>query len=74
MGRFLLDLHGEAKDLYRHSDPLCDALQVLNHIQDCQRVHIPDAGHLVPIEQPGAVNQALADFIAVIADRTNGRG
>ncbi len=48
VGRFLLDLHGEAKDLYRHSDPLCGALQVLNHIQDCQvdyqaldRVYLP---------------------------------
>ena len=45
-----------------------------NNIQDCQRVHIHDAGHLVPIEQPGAVNQALANFMAVIAERTNHGG
>jgi squalene synthase HpnC len=48
VGRFLLDLHGEAAELYRLSDPLCDALQVLNHLQDCKadylaldRVYLP---------------------------------
>jgi squalene synthase HpnC len=48
VGRFLLDLHGEATELYAWSDPLCDALQVLNHLQDCQddfraldRVYLP---------------------------------
>ena len=48
VGRFLLDLHGEPPELYRLSDPLCDALQVLNHLQDCQtdyrrlnRVYLP---------------------------------
>jgi hydroxysqualene synthase len=48
VGRFLLDLHGEANELYRLSDPLCDALQVLNHLQDAQtdylaldRVYLP---------------------------------
>lgn len=35
VGRFLLDLHGEDKALYCLSDPLCDALQILNHLQDC---------------------------------------
>jgi squalene synthase HpnC len=48
VGRFLLDLHGERAELYAYSDPLCDALQVLNHLQDCQddyralnRVYLP---------------------------------
>lgn len=48
VGRFLLDLHGEPPELYRFSDPLCDALQILNHLQDCQadyrrlsRVYLP---------------------------------
>jgi hydroxysqualene synthase len=48
VGRFLLDLHGEPPELYRLSDPLCDALQILNHLQDCQadyrrlnRVYLP---------------------------------
>jgi hydroxysqualene synthase len=48
VGRQLLDLHGEPAALYAVSDPLCDALQVLNHLQDCQadyqnldRVYLP---------------------------------
>ena len=34
VGRHVLDLHGEAPDTYAPSDPLCSALQVLNHLQD----------------------------------------
>jgi hydroxysqualene synthase len=48
VGRYLLDLHGEARELYRFADPLCDTLQLLNHLQDCQtdyraldRVYLP---------------------------------
>lgn len=48
VGRYLLDLHGESSELYRFSDPLCDALQLLNHLQDSQddyraldRVYLP---------------------------------
>ena len=36
VGRYLLDLHGESPDGYPASDALCSALQVLNHLQDCQ--------------------------------------
>ncbi|WP_416900381.1 MAG: squalene synthase HpnC [Minwuia sp.] len=46
--RYLLDLHGEDPADYAVSDPLCDALQVINHLQDCQedyremdRVYLP---------------------------------
>lgn len=48
VGRYLLDLHGESSALYEQSDPLCNALQVLNHLQDCRhdflnldRVYLP---------------------------------
>ncbi|MEX2453444.1 MAG: squalene synthase HpnC [Rhodospirillaceae bacterium] len=48
VGRYLLDLHGEDPAGYRYSDPLCDALQVLNHLQDLKddyrtlgRVYLP---------------------------------
>ncbi len=34
VGRHVLDLHGESPDTYAPSDPLCAALQVLNHLQD----------------------------------------
>lgn len=35
VGRFLLDLHGEDARLHPMADQLCEALQVLNHLQDC---------------------------------------
>jgi squalene synthase HpnC len=48
VGRYLLDLHGEARDAWPASDALCNALQVLNHLQDCKddyhnldRVYLP---------------------------------
>ena len=37
VGRHVLDLHGEDKATYEPSDALCTSLQVLNHLQDCQR-------------------------------------
>ena len=48
VGRYLVDLHGESKDAYPASDALCNALQVLNHLQDCgddfktlDRIYLP---------------------------------
>lgn len=48
VGRFLLDLHGEDPALHALSDALCNALQVINHLQDCgkdyaalDRVYLP---------------------------------
>ncbi|MGH6886742.1 MAG: squalene/phytoene synthase family protein, partial [Geminicoccales bacterium] len=48
VGRYLIDLHGEPRHAYPASDALCSALQVLNHLQDCQddfrnldRVYLP---------------------------------
>ena len=35
VGRFLLDLHGEDRIAWAHADPLCNAHQILNHVQDC---------------------------------------
>ena len=37
VGRFLLALHGEDEAGFAASDPLCDALQVLNHLQDLKK-------------------------------------
>jgi hydroxysqualene synthase len=48
VGRYLLDLHGGSDLGYGPSDALCNALQVINHLQDCQddyrtldRVYLP---------------------------------
>ena len=35
VGRYLLELHGEDKKHFEYSDALCNALQVINHLQDC---------------------------------------
>jgi hydroxysqualene synthase len=37
VGRFLLDLHGEAHASWPAADALCASLQILNHLQDCGR-------------------------------------
>lgn len=37
VGRHVLDLHGENQATHPPSDALCTALQVLNHLQDCQQ-------------------------------------
>ncbi len=48
VGRYLIDLTGGTRDDYASSDALCNALQVINHLQDCQddfltmdRVYLP---------------------------------
>ncbi len=48
VGRYLIDLHGESSSTYPASDALCNALQVINHLQDCKidyeslnRVYLP---------------------------------
>ena len=48
VGRQLLDLHGESREVWPASDALCSALEVLNLLQDCandyrllDRVYLP---------------------------------
>jgi squalene synthase HpnC len=48
VGRFVLDVHGESRDLWPMNDALCNALQVINHLQDCgkdrreiDRIYVP---------------------------------
>ena len=61
VGRYLIDLTGGTRDGYASSDALCNALQVINHLQDCKddyltldRVYLPlnwmkDAGAEIPM-------------------------
>ena len=38
VGRFVLDVHGEDPEAtWPLSDPICAALQIINHLQDCGR-------------------------------------
>jgi len=62
VGRFLLELHGEDRRHFPCSDALCNALQVINHLQDCaddygnlDRVYLP----LQWLTQEGETVEAL---------------
>jgi len=64
VGRFVLEVHGESRDAWQASDPLCAALQVINHLQDCardyralDRVYVP----LDSMQAHGLTVQALAE-------------
>ena len=84
VGRFVLDVHGESRDLWPANDALCAALQVINHLQDCakdyreiNRVYIPEpllAAAGVGVEALGETraNPALAGVIAGLARRNAG--
>jgi squalene synthase HpnC len=84
VGRFVLDLHGEAHETWIYSDPLCAGLQVINHVQDCakdfralDRVYLPldmleayDTG--VEALAAPAASLALRACFAAIVERTGG--
>ncbi|MBC6444059.1 MAG: squalene/phytoene synthase family protein [Alphaproteobacteria bacterium GM202ARS2] len=68
VGRFVLDLHGEESALYGSSDALCNALQVINHIQDC----VKDYRVLHRIYMPSVWSRrAGADEKALLAGRAD---
>ena len=80
VGRYVLDVHGESRDLWPASDALCAALQIINHLQDCakdyrllQRVYIPlDTGLNVADLDQDRATPALRAIIASLARRTHG--
>ena len=79
VGRFVLDVHGEAQSLWPANDALCAALQVINHLQDCakdyrelNRVYIPEpmlaaAGIGVEALAQDKANPALSGVISALA-------
>jgi hydroxysqualene synthase len=67
VGRFVLDVHGESRELWPLNDALCAALQVINHLQDCakdyrtlDRVYLP----LDTLRKHGTTPEALASLRA----------
>jgi squalene synthase HpnC len=78
VGRYVLDVHGESRDLWPASDALCAALQIINHLQDCgkdyrqlKRVYIPlDTGLDVADLDRDRASPALLAIIAALARRT----
>jgi hydroxysqualene synthase len=83
VGRFFLDVHREDRATWKTSDPLCVALQVINHLQDCakdyrllDRVYLPRdmlAAHGASIEMLDRAQStpALLGAIGDLAHRTS---
>ena len=64
VGRHVLDLHGENPASYLPSDPLCAALQILNHLQDCTRdLRDLDRSYL-PADWLDEAGASVADVLA----------
>ncbi len=66
VGRFMLDVHGEARALWPASDALCAALQIINHLQDCREDYAALGRVYVPLDALSAVGlgpDALGDPI-----------
>jgi squalene synthase HpnC len=80
VGRFVLDVHGEARAIWPASDALCAALQVINHLQDCgkdfrdlNRVYLPRetlARYGAKIEMLVGGDPALTATIRALAERS----
>lgn len=83
VGRYLVDLHGGSDGAKPHTDALCNALQILNHMQDCKddyraldRVYIPtdflrNEGCDVTDLDRDACSPAMRRVIDHILDRTD---
>jgi len=64
VGRYLLDVHGEDAAGKHCSDALCDALQVINHLQDCKADYLEMNRVYVPVDHLSAEGigvEALAE-------------
>ena len=84
VGRFLLDVHGEARTTWPANDALCAALQIVNHLQDCKkdylaldRVYLPQdtlaaAGLTVKALAAEKSSPALRQIIVDLTRRTMG--
>jgi squalene synthase HpnC len=80
VGRYVLDVHGESREIWPVNDALCSALQIINHLQDCgkdyrllDRVYIPlDTG--VRVEDLGGerASPALRTILSALVERTRG--
>ena len=83
VGRYLIDLHGDSADAYEAADALCNALQVLNHLQDCaddfrilDRVYLPedwmrDAGAELEMLREPRASPALREVLDRCLDATD---
>lgn len=64
VGRFVLDLHGEDCATWAYSDPLCAALQVINHLQDCAKDYRALDRVYLPLDMMQAQGASVEDLAA----------
>ncbi|MDI9846827.1 squalene synthase HpnC [Rhodoblastus sp. 17X3] len=64
VGRFLLDVHGESRDLWPASDAVCAALQINNHLQDCAKDYRAIDRVYVPRDALAAAGARVEDLAA----------
>jgi squalene synthase HpnC len=65
VGRFVLDVHGETHDIWPASDALCAALQIINHLQDCQADYCNLDRVYIPLDALAAENAGVEELEAV---------
>ncbi len=63
VGRHVLDLHGEDMATHAPSDPLCAALQVLNHLQDGGKDLVALDRCYLPDDQLAAAGARVEDLV-----------
>jgi squalene synthase HpnC len=64
VGRFMLDVHGESRDLWPASDAVCAALQINNHLQDCKKDFLTLDRAYVPLDALHAAGAKIEDLRA----------
>jgi squalene synthase HpnC len=62
VGRFVLDVHGEDRAIWPANDALCAALQVINHLQDCQKDYRALDRVYVPLDALAVAGAAVEDL------------
>ncbi len=67
VGRYLLDLHGDSGAGYPASDALCNALQVINHLQDCKQDYLDLDRVYLPLEWFERSGATVAELAAAKA-------
>lgn len=67
VGRYLIDLTGGSKSGYASSDALCNALQVINHLQDCKDDYETMDRVYLPMDWMNAAGASVDDLAGVHA-------
>jgi hydroxysqualene synthase len=62
VGRFVLDVHGEDRATWPANDALCAALQIINHLQDCQKDYRNLDRVYLPLDALAAAGAKVADL------------